>query len=110
MQKSAAWTVPELMVSSGMEGWDELEMLEQFENGRPAAFVTFERMEATIPLFISENKTWCGLHQQQIYSSSLDSFSFWLRGAYGQAVHGCLSAGLLSAWAPTIFLNQPNSI
>ena len=31
MQKSAAWTVPELMISSGMEGWDELEMLEQFE-------------------------------------------------------------------------------
>ena len=32
-------------------------MLEQFENGRPAALVMFERMEATVLLFISENKT-----------------------------------------------------
>ena len=32
-------------------------MLEQFENGRPAALVTFERMEAIVPLFINENKT-----------------------------------------------------
>ena len=110
IQKSVAWTVPELMVSGGMEGWDELEMVEQFENGRPVALVTFERMEATVPLFISENKTWCGLHQQQIYNPSLDSFSFWLRGAYGQAVHGCLSAGLLFTWASAVFLNQPNSI
>ena len=31
MQKSAAWTVPEFMIFGGMEGWDELEMLEQFE-------------------------------------------------------------------------------
>ena len=61
IQKSVAWTVPELMVSGGMEGWDKLEMLEQFENGRPATLVMFERMEATVPLFISENKTWCGL-------------------------------------------------
>ncbi len=96
IQKSAAWTVPELMISGGMEGWNELEMLEQFENGRPAALVMFERMGATVPLFISENKTWCGLQQQQIYSPSLDSFSFWLHEAYRQAVHGCLSVGLLS--------------
>jgi hypothetical protein len=27
------------------------------KNGRPAALVMFERMEATVPLFISENKT-----------------------------------------------------
>ena len=32
-------------------------MLEQFENGRLVALVTFERMEATVSLFISENKT-----------------------------------------------------
>jgi hypothetical protein len=32
-------------------------MLEQFEYGRLAASVTYERMEATVPLFISENKT-----------------------------------------------------
>ena len=37
MQKSAAWTVSESMVSGGMEGWDELEILERFEYGRPAA-------------------------------------------------------------------------
>ena len=27
------------------------------KNGRPAALVTFERMEAIVPFFISENKT-----------------------------------------------------
>jgi uncharacterized membrane protein len=38
----------------GWKYWSNL------KNGRPAALVTFERMEATVPLFISENKTWLG--------------------------------------------------
>ena len=48
-----------------MEGWGELEMLEQFEMEDQLPLVTFEGMEAIVPLFISENKTWRGLQLQQ---------------------------------------------
>ena len=54
------------MVSGGMEGWDELEMLEQFEMEDQLPLSRLRGWETTVPLFISENMIWCGLHLQQL--------------------------------------------
>ena len=64
IQKFAAWTVSESIIFDGIEGWDKLEMLGQFEMEDQLPLARLREWEATVPLFISENMTWCGLHLQ----------------------------------------------
>ena len=66
------WFQVEWRVEMSCKCWSNL------KNGRPAALVTFERMEATIPLFISENKTWlgfsCSSYRAHPLSASVSDF------------------------------------
>ena len=53
------WFPVEWRVEMSWKYWSGLNMEDQLP------LVTFERMGATVPLFICENITWCGLQLQQ---------------------------------------------
>ena len=66
------WFPVEWRVEMSWKCWSNL------KNGRPTALVMFERMEATVPLFISENKTWlgfsCSSYRAHPLSASVSDF------------------------------------
>ena len=102
------WFSVEWRVEMSWKCWSNL------KNGRPAALVTFERMEATIPLFISENKTWlgfsCSSYRAHPLSASVSDFmgpTDKLSSAIQVLGWSILGLQLFSSINPIVF--RPNS-